>query len=128
MIVLDASVVIAHLALRDAHHAAAGRFFRAHADDGFLVHTLNLTEILVGPVRVGREALAVRSIAALGITEWNPAPGAERLARLRAETGLKLPDCCVLDAALQTGSALASFDARLAEAAEAMGVVVHRPE
>jgi predicted nucleic acid-binding protein len=127
VIALDASVVIAHLASHDVHHAAASRFFREHLDDDFIVHTLNLTEIMVGPVRAGREAAASHGIAMLGIIEWVPPPGAERLARLRVESGLKLPDACVLDAALQTGAALASFDTRLLAAAEAMGVVALRP-
>jgi predicted nucleic acid-binding protein len=43
---------------------------------------------------------------------------AERLARLRAGTGLKLSDCCVLLAAQQSSAeAVATFDDRLAAAA-----------
>ena len=42
-----------------------------------------------------------------------------RLARLRAETGLKLPDCCVLLAAQDaSASSVLSFDDRLSAAAE----------
>ncbi len=123
MIVLDASVVIAHLAAADAHHARATAFFREHADADFIVHTLTLTEILVGPTRVGRALDATRALAALGIDEWAPPAGsAARLAQLRVESGLKLPDCCVLDAATETASALATFDEQLASAARAAGL------
>ncbi len=125
MIVLDASVVIAHFASHDAHQGAASAFFRSQTDTGFLVHSLTLTEILVGPIRAGREGFALKQLADLGIDEWAPGRGsAARLARLRVETGLKLPDCCVLDAAMVTRSALATCDAALARAAASVGVAV----
>jgi toxin FitB len=125
MIVLDASMVIAHLSARDGHHEAATAFFAARLDDEFIVHTLTLTEILVGPMRVGREAFAEQQLADLGVTEWAPPKGgAARLARLRVETGLKLPDCCVLDAAMTARAALATFDDRLARAAVSVGLPV----
>ena len=47
-----------------------------------------------------------------------------RLAMLRAGTGLKMPDCCVLLAAEQTHGALATFDDRLATAATKRGLAV----
>ena len=123
MIVLDASVVIAHLAASDAHHARAMAFLREHVDAEFIVHTLTFTEILVGPTRVGRALEATRALASLGIDEWAPPAGsAARLAQLRVDSGLRLPDCCVLDVAIETGSALATFDERLANAARAAGL------
>lgn len=128
MIVLDASVVIAHFASHDAHHDVATGFFRANVDEGFLVHSLTLTEILIGPLRAGREAFVLQQLDALGVTEWmSPADSAARLAQLRVETGLKLPDCWVLDAAMATGSALATFDERLGQAAASIGVEVRAP-
>jgi predicted nucleic acid-binding protein len=48
------------------------------------------------------------------------------LAGLRAATGLKLPDCCVLLAAEQVGGGLGTFDDRLATAARERGVPVHQ--
>ncbi|UOE42885.1 type II toxin-antitoxin system VapC family toxin [Agromyces larvae] len=125
MIVLDASVVIAHLASHDPHHARAAAFFRGHLAESLLIPSLTLTEVLVGPVRVGRGEAAAHAITALGIAEWMPpAQSAARLARIRVETGLKLPDCCVLDAALTTGARLATLDDRLARAARDAGVEV----
>lgn len=47
-----------------------------------------------------------------------------RLAELRATTGLKLPDCCVLDVAIHHRASLATFDLALAEAARKRGVPV----
>lgn len=125
MIVLDASVVIAHFAAGDVHHAVATSFLRDRLDDEFVVHSLTMTEILVGPMRVGRQAFAEHQLAALGIVEWSPPGGsAARLARLRVDTALKLPDCCVLDAAMMTSAPLATLDARLARVAASVGVPV----
>jgi predicted nucleic acid-binding protein len=123
VIVLDASVVIAHFASRDAHHDAAAEFFGTRLDLSFLVHPLTLTEILVGPLRSGRETFVVQQLDALGIAEWQPPAGsALRLARLRVDSGLKLRDCCVLHAAIAAGAPLATFDERLARAAASVGV------
>ncbi len=47
-----------------------------------------------------------------------------RLARLRVSTGLKLPDCCVLDTALSNRTRLATFDSALAGAARDVGIAV----
>lgn len=126
MIVLDASVVIALFSAHDAHNRTATEFFRAQLDSDFMMHSRTLTEILVGPIRAGREVFAQQQIADLGIAEWVPEAGsAARLAHLRVETGLKLPDCCVLDAAMVNHAALATLDARLARAAASLGVRVH---
>lgn len=47
-----------------------------------------------------------------------------RLARLRVNSRLKLPDCCVLSAAIATRSRIATFDGRLASAARELGLQV----
>jgi len=47
-----------------------------------------------------------------------------RLAELRAMTRLKLPDCCVLDAARTNEAKLATFDRPLATAARRLDVLV----
>lgn len=124
MIVVDASVVIAHLVSTDVHHDVATDLFRERLDETYTAHSLTFTEILVGPMRVGRETFVLRQLAALGIAEWIPTAGsAARLARLRVDTGLKLPDCCVLDTAITTDAPLATFDTRLARAAASVGLV-----
>jgi len=45
-----------------------------------------------------------------------------KLARLRAATGLKMPDCCVLLAVETTTARLATFDDRLRKAATARDI------
>lgn len=46
----------------------------------------------------------------------------ERLAQLRTDTGLKLPDCCVLLAAQDHDAHLVSFDTNLLKAARKLGL------
>jgi predicted nucleic acid-binding protein len=57
-------------------------------------------------------------VASVGLTDDSPV----RLAMLRADTGLRLPDCCVLLAAQQTGGSVLTFDDRLARVAEGLGL------
>ena len=126
MIVLDASVLIAHFDASDAHHARAGALLLAAADEPLAASALSLAEVLVGPARAGR---LDRAVAALHRLEVASVPLDEdapsRLATLRAGSGLKLPDCCVLLATEQTRGDLATFDDRLATAARDRGVIVH---
>lgn len=123
-IVLDASVLIAFFNSRDAHHAAAVRILDEACAEDLVLSSISLAEVLVGPARSGDEESALRALARLDIAEETlPADGAVQLARLRAGTGLKMPDCCVLLAA-QTANAqaVATFDSRLARAARERGV------
>lgn len=126
MIVLDASVVIAHLVEGDAHSDAA--FDILDTEEELVIHPITMAESLVGPVRVNRDDEALRLIAGLGIDElpWSTDEPIT-LARLRATTGLKLPDCCVLAAAVRENATLATFDARLAASARDAGVEVVGP-
>ena len=125
MITLDAGLVIAHLQPRDPHHAAATAYLREHADQPLLIHSLNLAEVLVGGVRAGRGQELLDDLHAIGLRVAVPHDGESlRLAALRVETGLKLPDCCALDTALASESMLATFDEHLARAARARHVRV----
>ena len=67
-----------------------------------------------------KDYLARLRVADLGVQEV--ALGAEassRLARMRAELGLKLPDCCVLEAARDAAAErVLTFDSQVARAAE----------
>jgi len=119
VIVVDASVLIAHLDERDALHGQALERLLAAADAALGASTLTLAEVFVGPVRRGRLDDALAAIAALEVQEIPLAPGAAgELATLRADTGLKLPDCCVLLAARSAGASnVLTFDDRLANAA-----------
>jgi predicted nucleic acid-binding protein len=128
VIVLDASVLIAFVAGDDVHHAAADRLLADAVDDDLAVNPLTLAEVLVAPVRDGRLDTVVAALAALEVHELPfPDDASIRLARLRAETGLKMPDCCVLLAAEAIGGRVATFDGRLAQLAEKRGTPVVRP-
>ena len=125
MIALDASVLVAHLNPVDTHHDAATRILVAASPESLLVHTITLAEVLVGGVKIGRGAQMHADLHAAGIRlvshdEQEPL----RLAELRATSGLKLPDCCVLDTAISNDASLATFDNALATAASRRGVAV----
>lgn len=118
MIVLDASVLIAFLDGEDNHHAAAEQLLTQAIDDDLAVNSLTLAEVLVAPVRDGRLDPVLAALHALEVQELSfPADTALRLAELRAATGLKMPDCCVLLAAEDAAASVASFDERLAQTA-----------
>jgi predicted nucleic acid-binding protein len=125
VIALDASVLIAHLNPADQHHQAATAILLAGTPGQMLVHTVTLAEVLVGGVRIGQGASMRDDLRAAGIAV---APHDDdqplRLAELRATSGLKLPDCCVLDVALHHHASLATFDDALAAAARQRGVHV----
>jgi len=128
VIVLDASVLIAQFELLDAHHDAAVRLFASWGAGRKGASPITLAEVLVAPAARGEikaavDALRRLAIAAVPIDDDAPV----RLAQLRAATGLKLPDCCVLLAAEQNGGTLATFDARLAAAARDRGLTVLDP-
>ena len=89
-------------------------------DDDLGVNPLPLAEVLVAPARVGLMDATKAALRDLEVAEL-PFPSPVRLARLRATTGLRMPDCCVLLAAEDgaTAATIATFDDRLVQAAEA---------
>jgi predicted nucleic acid-binding protein len=118
VIVLDASVLIAYLDADDSQHAAAETLLAREIDD-LAADPLALAEVLVVPVRDNRLDLVLSVLRDLEVEAPPfPADAAVRLAQLRATTRLKMPDCCVLLTAEDAGARVASFDARLAQAAE----------
>lgn len=123
MIVLDASVVIAFLYSSDLHHKRATELLEEHSAAEFQMHQLTLAEVLVGAARTGRGAQLFDDLMSLGVVAHEP--GANEpliLAELRATTGLRMPDCCVLAVAQQETLPLATFDDRLARVAQELGV------
>ena len=118
VIVLDASVLIAYLDGDDKHHVAAETLLAGAIEDDLGANPLTLAEVLVVPARDGRIEPAQMALRALEVEELVfPPESAVRLAQLRASTGLKMPDCCVLLAAEDAGATVASFDSRLAQTA-----------
>lgn len=127
MIVLDASVLIAYLDREDVRHTRAEALLAREIDDDFAVNPLTLAEVLVVPARENRLDAVRQAISDLEIEELTfPADTAVRLARLRASTGRRMPDCCVLLAAEVAKARIASFDADLLEAAAARDLVTVR--
>lgn len=125
MIVLDASVLIAHFDLNDAHHARAETLLGATGSTPLSASRLTLAEVLVGPTRAGKLEVAMAALGQLevqGVGLGEEAP--VRLAGLRASTRLRMPDCCVLLAAEQVNGQIATFDSALAAAARALGLPV----
>lgn len=123
MIALDASVLIAHLNPADQYHEPATAILLTGVPGRMLVHPMTMAEVLVGGARIGqgaamRDDLRAAGIAVAPVDDDQP----PRLAELRAGSGLKLPDCCVLDVAIHNQARLATFDAALADAARGRGV------
>jgi predicted nucleic acid-binding protein len=129
VIVLDASVLIGHLDRRDPHHTKARALLEASGAEPLGASTITLAETLVAPARAGRLKEARAALKRLGVGELELGEGAPgRLAQLRADTGLKLPDCCVLAVAQQLQGAVASFDEDLVGAARKLGLKTVGPE
>jgi predicted nucleic acid-binding protein len=123
VIVLDASVLIGHLDGRDPHHEKARALLEKTEAAPLGASAITLAETLVAPARAGRLEEAQAALERLGVRELELGTGVPtQLAELRAGTGLKLPDCCVLLAAQRHAGAVASFDRDLAIAAHGMGI------
>jgi predicted nucleic acid-binding protein len=125
VIVLDANVLIAHFDKHDAHHTAATKRLIELADQPFGASSITLTEVLVAPTRARTLSAAQAALRALEISELQlPLNASERLAALRVDTSLKLPDCCVLLAAEAVQGSVLTFDDRLAREATTRGLGV----
>ena len=125
MIVLDASVLIAHLDDTDALHLRATQLLVDAADEPLLISPITLAECYVGATR--RDALdqARSAVTRLEVGVVPLADGApERLSALRVQSGLRMPDCCVLLAAETSAATRATFDERLERAATSAGIAV----
>ncbi len=114
-------MLIAYLDASDAHHVAAQQLLE-ESDEDLGASVVTLAEVLVGPARLGRIDEAEAVLHEIGIEQLHlPSDAPRRLAELRSSLSLKLPDCCVLLAAEEAGSAtaaaVATFDDRLARSA-----------
>lgn len=115
LIVLDASVAIAALAVDDAHHAAAVDALAGASNDELVLAAITRAEILVGPARVGGEALAAARDFVDGCeTVPISAAMADEAATLKAQhRGLSLPDALALVVAERIDAdAVWTFDRR----------------
>jgi len=115
LIVLDASVAIAALAVDDAHHAAAAGSLASASEDELVLAATTRAEILVGPARLGGKVLAAARDFANGCeTVPVSAAIADDAAELKARhRGLSLPDAIALVVAeLIEADAVWTFDRR----------------
>jgi predicted nucleic acid-binding protein len=127
VIVFDARVLIAYLDGDDVLHHAAETLLAAAIDDDFGANSLTLAEVLVVPARTGRVEAVQAALHDVEMKELPfPPDTAVRLARLRVNTGLKMPDCCVLLAAEDSHATVATFADRLVRAAEGRNIAVLR--
>lgn len=124
MIVLDASFIIAYMSDRDAHHLRAVSLMGEPELLGCTASAITWAEALVTAARAGRLPEVKAALDALVDVSQLPDDAHVRLAALRAETGLKMPDCCVVLAAESSGSGIATFDGPLAKAARARGIAI----
>jgi predicted nucleic acid-binding protein len=112
MIVVDASVLIAFLDSNDRHHLAAVDLLE-QALPPLIVHPITAAEVLVAPTRRGIADRVWSDLVAVGVEIDDTPIDPLQLARLRVETGCKLPDCCVVASALAHHVSVATFDSRL---------------
>jgi predicted nucleic acid-binding protein len=125
VIILDASVLIGHFESADLHHPQARALLKAHLTDTFASSVVTLAEVYVGAFRAGQADRLDQLLAQLAIRSLElPADAAHRLGELRATTGLKMPDCCVLYTAVRHNAAIATFDDTLAKRAKNIGLTV----
>lgn len=124
MIVLDASALIAQLDKHDVHHQRARELLIEFSDQRLSASVITLAEALVAPARAARLDEAQGLLRELGVEPIAlSADAVSRLAVLRAETGLRMPDCCVLLAAAVAGAEMViTFDGQLARLAAARGL------
>jgi predicted nucleic acid-binding protein len=102
--VVDTSVLVAFLETTDSHHAAAVReLTRARASHSLLIPAVVYAEVLVGPCRLGSkaESVADRFLSRIGGVETVSVAIARRAAKIRAASGLKLPDALVIATGLE---------------------------
>ena len=124
--VLDADVLIAHLNSDDAQHSRAVHRLELAAAQGPLAASgLTVAEVLVHPTAGGLGEQAYAALKAMDLMVLDiPADAAVQLASLRARTGRRQPDCCVLLAAARTGGAVLTFYEKLRGSAADLGISV----
>ncbi|MET0600397.1 MAG: PIN domain-containing protein [Baekduia sp.] len=125
VVVFDSDVLIGFLNADDAHHEQAVEQVRASLAPGArrLLCAVNYAEILIGPLRAGRQDRVKQMLAHFTIEIIQVDDElAEQAATVRARTRLKLPDAFALATvtrAKRSGStdvSLASFDTKVLKA------------
>jgi predicted nucleic acid-binding protein len=128
LVVLDASALIALASDTDPNHNWALEMFRDTAAFGLQMTALTQAEVLVHPARAGKLEKFLKLIGALGleitsIEEFD----SRQIAKIRAETSLKMPDAVVLSQAIKVAGSIATADKQLAKVAKDNGLGVLSP-
>lgn len=119
VVVFDSDVLIGFLSAHDAHHGEAVERVRESLTPGTrrLLCAVNLSEILIGPLRAGTEERVEQMLLQFTVeTIVVDMALAKRAAAVRARTNLKLPDAYALATAIHVEKRgwesvrLASFD------------------
>ncbi len=128
LVVLDASALIALVSSKDPHHNWALDMFRDTASFELQMSALTQAEVLVHPARAGKLEKFLTLVRQLGL-EITPIEevDASRLASIRSNTNLKMPDAVVLHQALKVNGSIATTDNKLARVAKAKGLGVFKP-
>jgi predicted nucleic acid-binding protein len=123
VIVLDACVLIASADRSDEHHNAAATILAT--PEALAISALTRAEVLVDPPRATtaawQQVLHDLGVKVLPLAEADMVA----LAGVRRRTRLKMPDAIVVYLAQRERAGLASFDARLLEAAAGLGLPIH---
>jgi predicted nucleic acid-binding protein len=128
LVVLDASALIALASDTDPNHNWALEIFRDTAAFGIQMTALTQAEVLVHPARAGKLEKFLKLIGALGL-EITPIEETDsrQIAKIRAETSLKMPDAVVLSQAIKVAGSIATADKQLAKVAKDNGLGVFSP-
>lgn len=102
--------------------------FRDTASFELQMSALTQAEVLVHPARAGKLEKFLLLIRGLGL-EITPIEEADasKLASIRSNTNLKMPDAVVLHQALKVKGSIATTDNKLAQVAKAKGLGVFKP-
>ncbi len=119
--ILDASVTLAFLNAEAVHHSEATEIIGGEYD--LAVSTVTLAETLVRAVAADVVADVLADLRRVQITEVGLGDfAAPTLAQLRHVYGLKMPDCCVILAGLNTqATGIATRDSQLRRVAADLG-------
>jgi predicted nucleic acid-binding protein len=119
---LDSSAFIAFLNPADKHNSDATQ--RIASAQSIEIHEVSVAESLVraSAHEAVPHVLFVLERLEATIVNSTGVEGAVRVAIIRHSSGLPLPDCYVVDAARELGEPVLSFDAKLNQAAQEMGL------
>lgn len=128
LVVLDESAIIALFDQTDPHHDWAMEMLRDTSSLDLATSALTYAESLVQPFRAGKQARYESAFNSLGAKIYPLEPEhASDLAKIRSDTGLKMPDAVVLQLALQLNAELATTDKLLAKVARSLSIGVFQP-